>query len=139
MEFGPIFQVGKESYKLSTLPALTQFHMLRKMSPVIAKSAPIMSMIEALLRNEDPRVILERLDLAAPAFEALAAMPKDDCDAIIFTCLAHVYRVVGNGQVAMANGGMLQYSDLDLPEMMKLVWKGLEANFLIFLPGSRSN
>lgn len=112
------FNLGDKNFRIGKIPAMRQFHILRRMSP--------------LLSVIDPKADKGQVELLT---EALSSISDADADYIIYGLLAGVY--VDNGQglgfACVAPNGLLAYQNLNLVEIMTLAFEAIRENFLEFL------
>jgi hypothetical protein len=127
--------IANQTYRIGKLNALTQFHVVRRLGPVLATMGVSMGMLKqgASLTTEG------FMDLLGPITGVLAQMSNEDTDYIIFTCLSAVTRQQGDtGYAPVSTAGRLMFEDIDLPAMLRLVVEVLKVNlgnFLMELPG----
>lgn len=114
-------------YQISKLDARRQFHLVRKLAPVLA------GLVEATLQA--PGQPLTFALIAGPLAQKISDMRQDDVDYILTTCLAVCSRVV-NGQpapVQAAGTDKLMFPDIDMPVMLQLTMAAIEENLGDFL------
>jgi hypothetical protein len=119
-------EVNGNVYRIGRMDARKQFHVSRRLAPLLAGLGGAISGKKA--------------DAAAtfqPIAEALAQMSDEDTDYILDNCLAVVSRQQGN-QFApvMARGGSMMFEDIDLPTMMQLTIAVIRENLGGFFPAS---
>lgn len=127
------FEIDGVMYATRKMAAITQFHVMRKLAPVVESIGNISDLAKG--------------DIAAvaPLIRAIGAMPEDDCNYIFAKCLA----VVSRGNVSPAgttwtpiwseNANRLMYDDMDLSTMLQLTGRVIQeslANFMPALPSS---
>ena len=110
------FQVAGQDYRAGKIDARAQFHIVRRLAPVLSEAAPA-------AQNGG----LEALPALA---KALAAMTDENADYVLFGLLRAVERKEpqGMGWSAVASGNALMYQDIGMPEMMQLAWHALKHN-----------
>lgn len=106
-------EISGVTYMIGKLPARKQFHLSRKLVPLVATFA-------SLPKNKEELIAA----LAGPLSQALADMSMADADFIIDSCLSVVQRkeAVG-GHVAWApvfTAGVLAYDDMEMVTMLRL-------------------
>jgi len=125
------FTINGHTYKIGKLNALTQFHVARRIAPVVSGLGIFIEVAKA-----DP------LAAIGPVAEAIGKMTDADSEYVIYTCLGAVQRKqpgVNLGWGPVTSSGGLMYDDIDLPVMLQLVFHVLQVNlagFLNALPGS---
>jgi hypothetical protein len=111
------------------ISAMDQFHVFRKLSPVMS------GMGETF--NQMPRTQADGAPPPAgfwqalrPGAQALADMTKDDSEFVLYTCLRNTMRDNGAGGWArvMADNGALMFEDIDAWTMLQLTWAVIQDN-----------
>src|SRR5258706_7825933 len=128
-------QVGEHNYVIGKMHVILQSDVLRKLLPVLARSAPILGVIREMMQGGSPNDALAKIDLALPMFDALARMSQEDSHFVMISCLSVVQRQLGGGTgfaPVVNQGRSLQFDDLGLIEMYKLIWLVIEKNFMSF-------
>jgi hypothetical protein len=134
------FEVGGHTYRANKLAAKKQFHVTRRLSPLLV--GLIDSGVLANLRREaakgaeaEPGKLLDNLTdkdlggMLGGVLANLASLPEPDVDYIIDACLAVTERRQDSGGWArLMTGDLLQFQDLDMPAMLKIVWEVLRLN-----------
>lgn len=135
------FEVRGQTYRTtSRLSALEQFHVGRRLGPLLAT---VGSEVVALARapvgaEEDERKVVDRFVSVFPAVaQMLAAMSDDDVNYVVHTCLRIVQRRVGDAgyQSLVAKGGVFMFDDVDMDAMLRIVVEVLRDNLGGFLKG----
>lgn len=120
------FNVGDFSYRSGKLSAFVQFHVARKLGPILAKLGPRLGPTEKATTM---------MDLLEPAVDALAEMPEADCDYVLHRCLAVVQRQVGTAWQNVWNDGAkrMMFEDIDLSSMIQIAMQVLGDNLGNFI------
>ena len=155
------FKVGEHTYRAGKLNARQQFHVGRRISPLIGQMfavGPVISGIAAARRamedgdnvSEDDAEDTVRATEAmlVPFTRALAALSDADCDYVLDRCLGVVQRLTGTngagawGDVFNARANRIMFEDIDLMQMMQITAEVLMDNlggfFATPLPGMPS-
>lgn len=125
------FEVGGFKYMAGKLNAFQQFHVLRKLGPVIAKIGPSFMMTPpAVTDNPDGSAtvkptgtsLFDNIAMMGPVLEALSEMSETDCDFVLQRCLSVTKREVARSWVPVWNeqAKRLQFEDIDLSAMMQI-------------------
>lgn len=111
-------ELDGHTYRVGKLDARAQFHIVRRLAPVLAELAP------ALQGGKGG------LDALPPIATAVAKLSDADADYCIFGLLKVVSRKqpngLGWGPVATEN--LLMYDDIGMTQMLKLAWEALTFN-----------
>ena len=113
------FELNGHTYGLGKIDARSQFHIVRRLAPVLGEIAP------AAAGGK-----MEGLDALPPLANAIAKLSDADADYCLFGLLAVVRRKQpqGMGWGPVCTGNTLMYDDLDMVGMLQLAWKALEFN-----------
>lgn len=123
------------TYSVGKLNALTQFHISRRVAPILASMGISLAALKAgaKISVEDMAVSL------GPVSEVLANMSDEHVEYIIATTLAVVRRkqstdAQGKATWApVARGAQLMFDDIDMAAMLRLVVAVLQENLANFL------
>lgn len=111
-------ELDGHTYRVGKLDARAQFHIVRRLAPVLGELAP------ALQGGKGG------LDALPPIATAVAELSDADADYCIFGLLKVVSREqpngLGWGPVATEN--LLMYDDIGMTQMLKLSWEALTFN-----------
>ena len=118
--------VGEHVYRIGQMDVIKQFHVVRKLAPIIA--AWLKSREDT--QKEDKESFLK--DLMVPILEAFGKMSVEDSEFILFTCLGVVSRKEGEKWVRMMNGNRMQYADTPMPHLMRLAFEVIKENLAGF-------
>ncbi|EPW3447067.1 hypothetical protein QWI91_05070 [Acinetobacter baumannii] len=140
-------QIGNYDYEIGRLNAIDQFHVSRKIAPIIPTIMPILTelakgelqkTIEKLESAEENDVSglaeanLESLGVALqPLMDAFAKMPEDDVDYVIKKCLAAVSR---NGAKVVVRDAIM-FDDLGMEHILPLTIAVIRTNLGNFIQG----
>jgi len=114
------FTINGFDYKAGKLNAKQQFHIVRRVAPVLA----------GLAGGKDENDILKG------AMSAISSLSDSDADFVLFGLLGCVERkdpTGGWGKVS--TGELLMYADIDFAIMLQIAAKAFEVNFAGFLGG----
>lgn len=127
------FTVNGSTYRNTKLNAVQQFHVARRLAPLLTKSS-------AALLQTQPTSLDDAAQTLGPVFDALGAMDDDVCNYVLRTCLASVQKNVGGQWITVWNpaAGRLQFDDLDLATMLQLTVQVIQDNLGTFLQGTPS-
>lgn len=133
------FDIDGKQYRANRLDAFKQFHVSRKIAPIVPKLIPI------FVQLKDGGGLTEDLaglaEVVAPFADALAAMKDDDAEYIIATCLSVVLRQQGTtwAPVWSVNGRVVMFEDIDMGVMLPIIVRVIRDNLGNFISGLLSN
>lgn len=146
------FRIGNNDYSTERMDAVTQFHVSRRIGPLIAELAPVFAL---QMRVEDfVSVLMSDIkwstDLLKSVAKELSKMDDVELNYVLSRSLSKVVRHEMNpstGEVAArvsvwnTSANKLQYSDVTMPQMIQMVWHVLRENledFSLDLPSASS-
>ncbi len=119
-------EVNGESYRFGRLDAMKQFHVTRRLLPILAEMGMSAGTI-AQMRGEASEMGI--VGLMGPVMEMISKMPDEDVEYIVRTCLAVVKRQQGEAWAAVqAANGSLMFADIDMTVMIRLTIEVLKEN-----------
>jgi len=137
-------EIGGNTYRINSMPAMTQFHVMRKLGPVLPGIVPVLAQAAAALPQADGQEdggAMTTVDgvaaiamAARPLLDGLAAMADADAEYVINHCLSAVMRRDAGGKSwsAVHRDGVTMFDDIDLMASMHLVWAVLRENYTGF-------
>lgn len=131
------YEVGGVKYISAKLTAMQQFHVLRKLGPVLAKIGPAF-----LTTPSASTAVMSDIALMGPALEALSEMSEADCDYVLHRCLAVTKRYQDPGvwaNIWNEPAKRLMFEDIDLSAMMQITVHVLGESLSGFSQGGLSN
>ena len=109
------FIVNGVNYKAAKLPAIKQFHLIRRLAPVMAH-----------ITNPD--------NALAGIANAIGELKDEDANYVLFGLLGVVEREQPpHGWAKITVGESLMFQDIGLVEMMQIATKSFQGNFSDFL------
>lgn len=137
-----LITIGEHDYTIGRLNALDQFHVSRKIAPIVPTLMPIITevakgdlskAIESIeLGDNNELGSLEPLAQALePFMEAFAKMPEDDVNYVIHKCLS----VVKRGSSVVCRGQSIMFDDLDMVQILPLVVAVIRVSLGNFIQG----
>lgn len=117
------FEIAGQTYRAGKLDAFRQFHVFRRLTPVLG------SMGGLNRAAENP------MEALAPVAQAIAGLSDADCEYVLGTCLGVVQRRQGTtwANVWNASAKRPMFDDIDLPAMLQIAVRVAEENFGGFL------
>lgn len=119
------FRIGENTYRAGRMNAMKQFHVARRIAPVIGS-------LVALTRGAPTMD-----EILQPIAEAIARLSDQDCEYVLGACLATCQRQSGQGWAVIWNDriGKLIFDDIDLPVMIEIATRVLQDNLAPFFAG----
>lgn len=127
-------EVNGRTYSIGQLDARAQFHVSRRIAPILASMGISLATLRA-----GATINLDQLATSlGPVSEVVANMSDETVDYIIATCFSVVSRkqdeVAGKAQWApAARGAQMMFADINMPTMLRIVVAVLQENLMDFL------
>lgn len=116
------FELNGVTYRLARLDAMTQFHVSRRIMPLMAA-----------MGGESEG------DKLAKLFSAVGQLSDEDSEYVIGKCLADCRRQSGDTWAKVYVAGKLMFDDLGMMGMIALTFETLKENLADFFTGLGSN
>lgn len=132
------FTLGDHTYRTKRMPAMRQFHVARKLAPVVTSLGIFGSLGTLTGITEKLKNPLELVAMAKPVVAVLAAMPEAECEYIIGSCMASCQRKQGDAwaEVWSEGAGMPMFADITMPEMLQITFEVLQDALGAFWEGT---
>lgn len=130
------FEINGIKYRISKLDAFKQFHVTRKIAPIVPTLIPIFVRISANKNISDDIGALS--ELLGPFADGIANMSDEASEYVIATCLGACQRNTGaNNWAAVWNkqAGQCMFDDMDLGAIMQVVLKVVQDSLGPFIQG----
>lgn len=114
------FELKGVGYRVQKLDARRQFHIMRRLSPMLAELAAAVQ-ADAGLENA-----------LAPLANALASLTDADADYCLFGLLQSVQRKQNGTWSKVAVENNLMFADLEMQAMLQIAFKAFQFNFADF-------
>lgn len=126
------FEIGGKKFKLRKIDAIKQFHIARRIAPLLSEILPVMGQISKV--SKDAELSEEqRFDqfakIAEPVFNGFSKLSDDDADRLLYSLLyaAEIQQEQGNW-AKISNGSQLMFQDLDLPVLLQVAGRAFAYN-----------
>ncbi|QEE24525.1 hypothetical protein CS053_08430 [Rhodanobacter glycinis] len=119
------FEIKGQSYRSGKMDTFKQFHVSRRLVPVLGGVAGAVSGDTSFD------------ELVQPLMHGIACMTDADCDFILEACLKVVQRQQGNAWSPIYAGAnqALMFDDIDMSVMLQIAGKVIQDNLSGFFPG----
>ncbi|WP_396231120.1 phage tail assembly chaperone [Acinetobacter baumannii] len=135
-------EINGIEYTIGRLNAVDQFHVSRKIAPIVPKLMPIIAeiakgdlakVIESIDGGEsgDLSDLQPLADALSPLMEAIAQMPDEDVNYLIFKCLS----VAKRGGAVVCRNNTIMFDDIDMTQLLPLVIATIRVNLGNFIQG----
>ena len=143
------FTLGEDTYRIGKLNAFQQFHLSRKVAPIIPTLIPVFLKLQESTSQvplDSPDQIPDKplsgdlgamAEMMQPFADGIANMPDESAEFILATCLGVVQRKQGSvwSEIWNKNQAICMFDDIDLGLMMKLCFRVITESLGPFLRG----
>lgn len=135
------FAIGNRKFKLNKIDPHKQFHIVRRVAPLIAELLPALGRISKtkVEGSSEEDKVEEFAKIMAPIMEGFSKLPDADADYVLFKLLASVeiQQEQFNVWAKIANDSGIIMQDLELPVLLQAAGRAFVYNlsgFFAFLP-----
>lgn len=126
MNTAPEIDIAGITYRINKIDALAQFHLARKLGPVIATLGQSVNQLAGGPKQSQEAWLASAL---GPVSGVIANMSHEDADFILHTCLSAVGRRQDDGRFApIQKGKQLMFADIEMPTMLRLATEMIKEN-----------
>lgn len=119
------FEVNGKKYQATKLDAFTQFHVVRRLGPLYPYVVSALAIM-----GKDPLTAISNITLA------MSRLSDDDANFVMKTCLGVTKVNQGTAWASLLSPqGTPMFQDMEMQEMLQVVWKVLESHFGPFMQG----
>lgn len=129
------FAIGERKFKLNKIDAFKQFHIVRRIGPILGDLIPIANKLSKMSDDQRQENMFEAI---TPIMIGISKLSDEDSNKVLLGLLASVEMQQGAGNWArVATSDQLMFSDLDLPLMLQIAGRAFQFNlsgFFAVLP-----
>jgi hypothetical protein len=129
------FELGGQTYRAGKLSAFKQFHVSRRIAPIIPTLIPVFVKIaKDGGATEDLNGLAE---VMTPFADGIANMTDETSEYVLSTCLSVIQRKHANGWASVWNvqGNSCMFDDMDLGVLIQLVVRVVQDSLGPFISG----
>jgi len=126
-------QIDDHVYRIGKLDALSQFHVARRLAPVMAAIGG--KVVELASSNPGMPQDEWMMTLFAPVADAVSRLTDDDSNYIITTVLSVVYRQQDEKWAPVQVNKRMMFLDIDMQLMLRLTVESIKGNLGSFFSG----
>lgn len=125
-------ELNGNTYRLRKLDAFGQFHVSRKIAPIIPTLIPMFLKIS---RSGVSLDMEEFGELFQPFADGIASMPDEAAEYIMSTCLGAVQRQTSGAWANVWSSAGCMFDDMDLSVLMQLCFRVIKESLGPFMDG----
>lgn len=129
------FSYGGRNFKLNKIDAFKQFHIVRRIGPILSELLPSMKLATSVQNGKDIDKLSEdeKLDLiasfATPVMMGLSKLSDADADLVLYGLLQSVEVQQPSGNWAkVATNSVLLMQDVELPSLLQIAGRSFMYN-----------
>ncbi len=122
------FEFGGKTYLIGKLNCEDQFHVLRRVMPLIS---PIL----LSLKQAQAGIAVSKIAMMMVMSDDMAKIPDEQLNYVIHKCLAVVEVQTDGKPLKLIVNGRSMFGEMDMPTMLQIVWAVLMEHFRPFLSG----
>lgn len=130
------FSVGTKDFKLCKIDAFKQFHIVRRIAPILSELLPSLAGAQKIATQKDlseSEKFEEFAKIAAPFMAGLSKLSDEDSNRVLFGLLSSVEVKQESGNWAkVSTDSMLMMQDLELPVLLQIAGKAFMFNLAGF-------
>ncbi len=131
------FNLGEKQFRTSKLDAFAQFHVSRKLAPIIPTLIPVF--VKIAKDGAELSDIASYAEILAPFADGLAAMSNEDSEYVMSTCMSVARRKAAgtdNWAPVWSNSARAcMFDDMDLGDIIQIVMKVVQDSLGNFIRG----
>lgn len=129
---GQAFEIGSKKFQLNKINAFKQFHIVRRIAPILADLLPAMKDVQKIQNTEglsEDKKLDEFAKIATPLMNGISKLSDKDADLVLFGLLSSVQVQQETGNWAnVSTETMLMMQDLELPILLQLAGRAFMYN-----------
>lgn len=127
------FEISGKNFKLSKIDAFKQFHIVRRITPILAELLPSMKNAQDLksIESMSEAEKLEKMaTFVSPIMLGLSKLSDQDADFVMIGLLSSVemQQEPAKNWAFVARNGMMMIQDLDLPVLLQVAGRAFMFN-----------
>lgn len=135
------FEAGGRKFKLGKIDAFRQFHIVRRIGPLLTEMMPVIAGIakSKVDKMSETEKLEEFAKMAAPIMQGLSKLSDADADYVLYRLLSavEVHQEQFNSWAKIATDTGLMMQDMELPLLLNAAGRSLMFNlsgFFALLP-----
>jgi hypothetical protein len=125
------FEVGNRKFKLNKIDAFKQFHIVRRIGPILSELIPVaqkLSKLSAEQMNES------QFESIAPILTGISKLSDEDANKVLLgLCSAvEMFQPASNSWSRVATDAGLMFHDLEFPTLLQIAGRAFQYNMAGF-------
>jgi hypothetical protein len=130
------FELGGRKFKVGKLNAFKQFHLVRRLAPILADMLPVVGDLQKLSKKNQED-FEQTAKILAPVLTGFSKLSDQDSEFVLYGLLSCVEVQLGNSWSKVSTESMLMVQDLELPALLQIAGRAFMSNlssFFLTLP-----
>lgn len=121
------FEIGSRKFKLNKIDAFKQFHIVRRIAPILSDLLPVAQKFQKM---SDAELSNDQVAALAPILNGLSKLSDDDSNRVLMGLLSSVemQQTAAGGWARLASNDMLMFQDLELPVLLQCAGRAFMFN-----------
>jgi hypothetical protein len=135
------FELGGRKFKIGKLNAFKQFHVVRRIAPILSDLLPAIGEIQKVQKEENSKTESEKFDelikIVSPMLMGLSKLSDKDSEFVLFSLLSCAEVQLGATWTRLSTESMLMVQDMELPALLQVASRSFMvnlSNFFAVLP-----
>lgn len=122
------FEVGGRRFQLNKIDAFKQFHIVRRLAPILGDLLPVAQKLSKLKDNTEAQ-----FESLAPIMDGIAKLSDADANTVLLgLCSAVEVQQASGNWARIVVGDILAIQDLDLSTLLQIAGRALQFNLAGF-------
>ncbi len=134
------FTVNDLNFKVRKIDPFKQFHIVRRLAPILSELLPSLGKIKATMKGEEPgseNMTEEEKwqqigEIAQPLLMGLSKLNDADSDKVLYSLLSGVEIQQGPGWAPVSDGSIMMFQNLELPALLQIAGRSFMFNMAGF-------
>lgn len=124
-------EVAGLQVKVSRIPAIKQYHIVRRLAPIMADLVPLATKFQGM---SDDDLKKDQSEAIAPILNGIGKMSDKDSEYVLFSLLeaCEIHQKEFGSWAKVVQGGVLQFQDLPLPTLFQVAAQAFRVNLTGF-------
>lgn len=135
------FEIGGRKFKLGKMNTFKQFHIVRRISPILADLLPEITNLQKISKDDASKSETEKFEntakVLAPLLTGFSRLSDKDSEFVLYGLLACVEVNLNGAWSKVATESMLMVQDMELPTLLQIAGRAFMFNlsgFFAVLP-----
>lgn len=124
------FEIGGRKFKLGKMNTFKQFHIVRRISPILADMLPAIKDLQ--IKSGKAETFEETAKILAPILTGFSKLSDADSEFVLYGLLSSVEAQINGAWAKVATDSMLMIQDMELPTLLQIAGRAFIHNLTGF-------